>query len=90
MKKGTLYTTPTSLEIELSKLIINNFPSIQKVRTTNTGGEATMTAIRLARGFTKKKKIIKFEGCYHGAYDTVLVKAGSGSDIMEYLSLMVV
>ena len=45
----------------------------------NTGGEATMTAIRLARGFTKKKKIIKFEGCYHGAHDSVLVKAGSGS-----------
>ena len=52
---------------------------MQKVRTMNTGAEATMTAIRLARGFTKKKKIIKFEGCYHGAYDTVLVKAGSGS-----------
>ena len=79
LKKGTLYTTPTSQEIELSKLITKNFPSIQKVRTVNTGAEATMTAIRLARGFTKKKKIIKFEGCYHGAYDTVLVKAGSGS-----------
>ena len=79
MKKGTLYTTPTSLEIELSKLIQKNFPSMKKVRTMNTGAEATMTAIRLARGFTKKKKIIKFEGCYHGAYDTVLVKAGSGS-----------
>ena len=79
LKKGTLYTTPTSQEIELSKLIIKNFPSIEKVRTVNTGAEATMTAIRLVRGFTKKKKIIKFEGCYHGAYDTVLVKAGSGS-----------
>jgi glutamate-1-semialdehyde 2,1-aminomutase len=79
LKKGTLYTTPTLQEIELSKLIIKNFPSIQKVRTVNTGAEATMTAIRLARGYTKKKKIIKFEGCYHGAYDTVLVKAGSGS-----------
>ena len=79
MNKGTLYTAPTSLEIQLSKLIIKNFPSMQKVRTVNTGAEATMTAIRLARGFTKKKKIIKFEGCYHGAYDTVLVKAGSGS-----------
>ena len=79
LKKGTLYTAPTSHEIELSKLIIKNFPSIDKVRTVNTGAEATMTAIRLARGFTKKKKIIKFEGCYHGAYDTVLVKAGSGS-----------
>ena len=79
MKKGTLYTAPTILEIELSKLIMKNFPSMQKVRTMNTGAEATMTAIRLARGFTKKKKIIKFEGCYHGAYDTVLVQAGSGS-----------
>jgi glutamate-1-semialdehyde 2,1-aminomutase len=76
---GTLYCTPTQSEIELSKLIISNFPSIEKVRLVNTGGEATMTAIRLARGFTKKKKIIKFEGCYHGAHDSVLVKAGSGS-----------
>ncbi len=79
LKKGTLYTIPTSLEIELSKLIIKNFPSMGKVRLVNTGAEATMTAIRLARGFTKKKKIIKFEGCYHGAYSSVLVKAGSGS-----------
>jgi glutamate-1-semialdehyde 2,1-aminomutase len=79
LSKGTLYCTPTESEIELSKLIIGNFPSIDKVRLMNTGGEATMTAIRLARGFTKKKKIIKFEGCYHGAHDSVLVKAGSGS-----------
>jgi glutamate-1-semialdehyde 2,1-aminomutase len=79
LTQGTLYCTPTQLEIELSKLIIENFPSIDKVRLVNTGGEATMTAIRLARGFTKKKKIIKFEGCYHGAHDSVLVKAGSGS-----------
>ena len=79
LTKGTLYCTPTKLETELSKLIIGNFPSIEKVRLMNTGGEATMTAIRLARGFTKKKKIIKFEGCYHGAHDSVLVKAGSGS-----------
>jgi glutamate-1-semialdehyde 2,1-aminomutase len=79
LSKGTLYCTPTASEIELSKLIIGNFPSMDKVRLMNTGGEATMTAIRLARGFTKKKKIIKFEGCYHGAHDSVLVKAGSGS-----------
>jgi len=79
LTQGTLYCTPTQSEIELSKLIISNFPSIEKVRLVNTGGEATMTAIRLARGFTKKKKIIKFEGCYHGAHDSVLVKAGSGS-----------
>jgi glutamate-1-semialdehyde 2,1-aminomutase len=79
LTRGTLYCTPTQSELELSKLIIGNFPSIEKVRLVNTGGEATMTAIRLARGFTKKKKIIKFEGCYHGAHDSVLVKAGSGS-----------
>lgn len=79
LKKGTLFCAPTELEIELSKLIIGNYPSIDKVRLVNTGGEATMTAIRLARGYTKKKKIIKFEGCYHGAHDSVLVKAGSGS-----------
>jgi glutamate-1-semialdehyde 2,1-aminomutase len=79
LSKGTLYCTPTEAEIELSKLIIRNFPSIDKVRLVNTGGEATMTAIRLARGFTKKKKIIKFEGCYHGAHDSVLVQAGSGA-----------
>lgn len=79
LKKGTLFCTPTEQEITLSKLIINNYPSIHKVRLVNTGSEATMTAIRLARGFTKKKKIIKFEGCYHGAHDSVLVKAGSGS-----------
>ncbi|EGP93213.1 glutamate-1-semialdehyde 2,1-aminomutase [Nitrosarchaeum koreense] len=79
LTQGTMFCTPTQSEIELSKLIVSNFPSIQKVRLVNTGGEATMTAIRLARGFTKKKKIIKFEGCYHGAHDSVLVKAGSGS-----------
>jgi len=79
LKKGTLYTIPTALEVELSKLIIKNFPSMGMVRLVNTGAEATMTAIRLARGFTKKKKIIKFEGCYHGAYSSVLVQAGSGS-----------
>lgn len=79
LTRGTLYCTPTKNEIELSKLIIGNFPSIDKVRLVNTGGEATMTAIRLARGYTKKKKIVKFEGCYHGAHDSVLVKAGSGS-----------
>ena len=79
LKRGTLFCTPSELEVELSKIIIDNFPSMDKVRLVNTGGEATMTAIRLARGYTKKKKIIKFEGCYHGAHDSVLVKAGSGS-----------
>jgi len=79
LEKGTLYCAPTEIEVDLSELISRNFPSMKKVRLVNTGSEATMTAIRLARGFTKKKKIIKFEGCYHGAYDYVLVKAGSGA-----------
>ncbi len=79
LNKGTLYCAPTDLEVELSELIRENYPSVGKVRLVNTGSEATMTAIRLVRGFTKKKKIVKFEGCYHGAHDYVLVKAGSGA-----------
>jgi len=76
---GTMYGAPTSLEVELAKLITGIFPSMQKIRVVNSGSEATMTAIRLARGITKKKKIIKFEGCYHGAHESMLVNAGSGS-----------
>jgi len=76
---GTMYGAPTELEINLAKLITKTFPSMQKLRVVNSGSEATMTAIRLARGITKKKKIIKFEGCYHGAHESMLVKAGSGS-----------
>ena len=79
LKNGTLYCAPTDIEVELSELIVRNYPSMEKVRLVNTGSEATMTAIRLVRGFTKKKKIIKFEGCYHGAHDSVLVMAGSGA-----------
>ncbi|HXU95155.1 MAG TPA: glutamate-1-semialdehyde 2,1-aminomutase [Candidatus Nitrosotalea sp.] len=79
LEKGTLYCAPTEIEVELSELISANYPSMNKIRLVNTGSEATMTAIRLARGFTKKKKIVKFEGCYHGAHDSVLVKAGSGA-----------
>jgi glutamate-1-semialdehyde 2,1-aminomutase len=74
---GTMYGAPTDLEVDLAGLICKIYPSMQKVRLVNTGSEATMTAIRLARGFTKKKKIIKFEGCYHGAHESMLVKAGS-------------
>ncbi len=62
LKKGTLYCAPTELEVELSELISDNFPSMNKVRLVNTGSEATMTAIRLARGFTKKKKISSLKG----------------------------
>lgn len=77
LKIGTMYGAPTHLEVELAKLITNLYPSMQKVRLVNTGSEATMTAIRLARGFTKKNKIIKFEGCYHGAHESMLVRSGS-------------
>ncbi|MEM3064421.1 MAG: glutamate-1-semialdehyde 2,1-aminomutase [Candidatus Nitrosotenuis sp.] len=77
LKIGTMYGAPTDLEVELAKLITRIYPSMRKVRLVNTGAEATMTAIRLARGFTKKKKVIKFEGCYHGAHESMLVKAGS-------------
>src|SRR5437660_107476 len=79
LKNGTLYCAPTDIEVELSESIVRNYSSMEKVRLVNTGSEATMTAIRLVRGFTKKKKIIKFEGCYHGAHDSVLVMAGSGA-----------
>ncbi len=76
---GTSYGAPTEKEIELAKLIIKAYPSIEKVRLVNSGTEATMSAIRLARGYTERKKIIKFEGCYHGHGDSMLVKAGSGA-----------
>ena len=79
LDRGTLYCAPTEQETVLSEMIIGNYPSVEMVRLVNTGGEATMTAIRLARGYTKKNKIVKFEGCYHGAHDSVLVKAGSGA-----------
>lgn len=74
---GTMYGAPTELEVDLAKLIVKIYPSMRQLRLVNTGSEATMTAIRLARGFTKKNKIIKFEGCYHGAHESMLVKAGS-------------
>jgi glutamate-1-semialdehyde 2,1-aminomutase len=76
---GTLYGTPTEQEVELAASICQCVPSAEMVRLVTTGAEATMSAIRLARGYTGKKKIVKFEGCYHGAHDGVLVKAGSGA-----------
>ncbi|HSE98055.1 MAG TPA: glutamate-1-semialdehyde 2,1-aminomutase [Blastocatellia bacterium] len=76
--RGTSYGAPTELEIELAEEIIAAYPSIEKVRMTSSGTEATMSAIRLARGFTGRDRIIKFEGCYHGHSDSLLVKAGSG------------
>ena len=79
LRRGTLYCAPTELEVELASLIAAAYPSMRRVRLVNTGAEATMAAIRLARGHTGRSKIIKFDGCYHGAHDSVLVKAGSGS-----------
>lgn len=76
---GTSYGAPTSLEVQLAELIKEFFPSIEMVRMVNSGTEATMSAIRVARGFTKRDRIIKFEGCYHGHFDGLLVKAGSGA-----------
>ena len=63
----------------MAELVVNAVPSVEKVRMCNSGTEATMSAVRLARGFTKRNKIIKFEGCYHGHVDSLLVKAGSGA-----------
>ena len=77
--RGTLYCAPTEEETDLASMIIRNYPSAQYVRLVNTGGEATMSAIRIARGHTGRDKILKFDGCYHGAHDAVLVGAGSGA-----------
>jgi glutamate-1-semialdehyde 2,1-aminomutase len=79
LESGTVYGTPTEAEVELAQLITDHVPCADMVRLANTGAEATMHAIRLARGFTGKPKLLKFEGCYHGAHDSVLVKAGSGA-----------
>ena len=76
---GTAYGAPTENEIKLSREVINRIPSAEMVRFTNSGTEATMSAIRVARGFTKRDKIVKFEGAYHGAHDYCLVKGGSGA-----------
>lgn len=79
LKKGTTFGAPTRLEVELAKKVVEMVPSIDMVRMVSSGTEAVMSAIRLARGFTKRDKIIKFEGCYHGHSDSLLVKAGSGA-----------
>lgn len=75
---GTSFGAPTLKETELAKLVIERVPSIEVVRMVNSGTEATMSALRLARGFTSRNKILKFEGCYHGHGDSLLIKAGSG------------
>jgi glutamate-1-semialdehyde 2,1-aminomutase len=77
--KGSTYGAPTAAEVEIAKLIVDAVPSVEMVRMVNSGTEATMSAIRLARGYTKRNKLVKFEGCYHGHADHLLIKAGSGA-----------
>jgi glutamate-1-semialdehyde 2,1-aminomutase len=78
-ENGTSFGIPNPFEVTMARLICSLVPSVQKVRMCNSGTEATMSAIRLARGFTQREKIIKFDGCYHGHADSLLVKAGSGA-----------
>ncbi|HEY6160083.1 MAG TPA: glutamate-1-semialdehyde 2,1-aminomutase [Bacteroidia bacterium] len=78
VENGSSFGAPTELENRLAELILSNNPRIEKLRFVSSGTEAVMSAIRLARGFTKRNKILKFEGCYHGHSDSLLVKAGSG------------
>src|SRR5438046_2200758 len=77
--RGVSFGIPNPLEVEMAELICGWVPSIEKVRMVNSGTEATMSCVRLARGFTKRDKIVKFEGCYHGHVDSLLVSAGSGA-----------
>lgn len=79
LQMGTSFGAPTELESDLAELVIDAVPSIEKVRMVNSGTEATMSAIRVARGFTKRNKLIKFAGCYHGHVDSLLVQAGSAA-----------
>lgn len=78
-EKGTSFGSPTELETELAQEVIAAYPSMEMVRMVNSGTEATMSALRLARGITERDKIVKFEGCYHGHSDSLLIKAGSGA-----------
>ena len=75
---GTSFGAPTELETEMAKLVIDILPSVEMVRMVSSGTEAVMSAVRLARGYTKRNKIVKFEGCFHGHADSMLIKAGSG------------
>lgn len=79
LQEGTSFGTPNPLEVGMAERIVRMVPSVEKVRMCNSGTEATMTAIRLARGFTGRDKVIKFAGCYHGHVDSLLIKAGSGA-----------
>ena len=84
LDKGNIFCVPTENEVRLVELIIELIPSIEMVRLMNTGSEATMHSIRLARAYTGKKKIVKFDGCYHGAYDYVMVNPGSSASTSAY------
>ncbi|MGB6268538.1 MAG: aminotransferase class III-fold pyridoxal phosphate-dependent enzyme, partial [Olleya sp.] len=78
-KKGTSFGMPTEIETKIAELAVSMVPNIDKIRFVNSGTEACMSAVRLARGYTKKDKIIKFAGCYHGHSDSFLIQAGSGA-----------
>lgn len=78
-KKGTSFGTPTEIETKIAELAVKMVPNIEKIRMVNSGTEACMSAVRLARGFTKREKVIKFAGCYHGHSDSFLIQAGSGA-----------
>jgi glutamate-1-semialdehyde 2,1-aminomutase len=80
--QGTSFGAPTELEVTMAQLVIDAVPSVEMVRMVNSGSEATMSAIRVARGYTGRDKIIKFDGCYHGASDSLLVQAGSGVETL--------
>jgi len=82
LERGSIYGQPTEMEVELAELIATLIPSMEMVRLVNSGTEATMHAIRLARAFSNKRKILKFEGGFHGSHDSVLVKAGSGATLL--------
>jgi glutamate-1-semialdehyde 2,1-aminomutase len=82
LKDSPSFGAPTQIEVQMAELIVDMVPSVEKVRMVNSGTEATMSAIRLARGFTGKDKIVKFEGCYHGHGDSFLIAAGSGAVTM--------
>lgn len=79
IQKGTSYGVPTQIEVEMAKMIVEAYPAIDQVRMVNSGTEATMSALRVARGYTGRNKILKFEGCYHGHSDALLVQSGSGT-----------
>src|SRR6185295_8441055 len=91
VERGASFGTTTRYEIDIAKLIVERVPSIERVRFVNSGTEATMSAIRLARGFTGRELMVKFDGCYHGHFDDLLIKAGSGvAQLKESSSLGII